>query len=58
MIPGPQVVKEILRFRPPAPSVPQKAQRPFKLSETYTAPKGAFIVPWIDAACKQARGAA
>ncbi|MEW5298009.1 MAG: hypothetical protein WDW36_001173 [Sanguina aurantia] len=45
-----QVVKEILRFRPPAPMVPQVAKQPFKLTDSYTAPKGSFIVPSIWAA--------
>lgn len=48
-----QVVKEILRYRPPAPMVPQTAQAPFKLTEDYTAPKGAMIVPSVWAACHQ-----
>ncbi|GFR45001.1 hypothetical protein Agub_g6311 [Astrephomene gubernaculifera] len=48
-----QVVKEILRFRPPAPMVPQRAQVPFKLTETYTAPKGSLIIPSVISACKQ-----
>ncbi|KIZ02570.1 hypothetical protein MNEG_5387 [Monoraphidium neglectum] len=48
-----QVVKEVLRFRPPAPMVPQVAMRPFKLNEAYTAPKGAFIIPDIVSACHQ-----
>lgn len=48
-----QVVKEILRYRPPAPMVPQVAQKPFKLTETYTAPKGAMIIPSCWAASMQ-----
>ncbi|KAG2439008.1 hypothetical protein HYH02_006537 [Chlamydomonas schloesseri] len=48
-----QVVKEILRYRPAAPMVPMRAKAPFKLTETYTAPKGALIVPSLVAACKQ-----
>ena len=48
-----QVVKEVLRFRPPAPMVPQVAMRPFKLTDGYTAPKGAFIIPDIVSACHQ-----
>ncbi|KAI8471151.1 MAG: cytochrome P450, C-22 desaturase [Monoraphidium minutum] len=48
-----QVVKEVLRYRPPAPMVPQIAMRPFKLSEDYTAPKDAFIIPDIVSACHQ-----
>jgi cytochrome P450 family 710 subfamily A protein len=48
-----QVVKEVLRFRPPAPMVPQVAMRPFQLTPEYTAPKGAFIIPDIVSACHQ-----
>ena len=48
-----QVVKEVLRYRPPAPMVPQIAQQPFKLTEDYTAPKGAMIIPSVWAACMQ-----
>jgi hypothetical protein len=50
---GFQVVKEVLRFRPPAPMVPQVAMRPFQLTPEYTAPKGAFIIPDIVSACHQ-----
>jgi cytochrome P450 family 710 subfamily A protein len=46
-----QVVREILRYRPPAPMVPQVAMRPFRLGPDYVAPKGAFIVPHIFSAC-------
>ncbi|GIL60159.1 hypothetical protein Vafri_14781 [Volvox africanus] len=48
-----QVVKEILRYRPPAPMVPQRAQAPFKLTDTYTAPKGTLIIPSLVSACLQ-----
>eukprot|EP01025_Chloroclados_australasicus_P004916 TRINITY_DN11346_c0_g1_i2.p1 TRINITY_DN11346_c0_g1~~TRINITY_DN11346_c0_g1_i2.p1 ORF type:complete len:538 (-),score=42.28 TRINITY_DN11346_c0_g1_i2:444-2057(-) len=40
-----QVVRELLRFRPPAPMIPQLAQKPFKLTEDYTAPAGTLILP-------------
>lgn len=33
--------------------VPQIAQKPFKLTENYTAPKGAMIVPSCWSACMQ-----
>jgi cytochrome P450 len=33
--------------------VPQVAMRPFKLTEAYTAPRGAFIIPDIVSACHQ-----
>lgn len=45
-----QVVKEVLRFRPPAPMVPQTAQADFKITDTFTAPKGTLIVPSLIAA--------
>lgn len=48
-----QVVKETLRFRPPAPMVPQVAQQPFKLTENYTAPKGTMIIPSVTACSMQ-----
>jgi cytochrome P450 len=48
-----QVVKEVLRYRPPAPMVPQVAMKPFNLTASYTAPKGAFIIPDIISACRQ-----
>lgn len=48
-----QVVKEVLRFRPPAPMVPQIAQKPFRLTDDYVAPKGALIMPSIVAANMQ-----
>lgn len=48
-----QVVKEILRYRPPAPMVPQVAQKPFKLTEDYTAPAGTMIIPSCWAASMQ-----
>lgn len=50
-----QVVKEILRFRPPAPMVPQLAQQDFKLTDNYVAPKGTLIVPSVWSACMQVR---
>lgn len=31
-----QVIKEVLRYRPPAPMVPQVAMKPFKLTDSYT----------------------
>ncbi|GAX72950.1 hypothetical protein CEUSTIGMA_g405.t1 [Chlamydomonas eustigma] len=48
-----QCVKEILRYRPSAPMVPQMAQKPFKLTEDYTAPAGTMIVPSLWSACMQ-----
>ena len=48
-----QVVKEVLRYRPPAPMVPQIVQKPFRLSDDYVAPKGALIMPSIVASCMQ-----
>ena len=34
-------------------STPQIAQKPFKMTEDYTAPKGTMIVPSVWAACQQ-----
>lgn len=36
MLPVSQVIKEVLRHRPPAPMVPQVAMKPFKLTDSYT----------------------
>lgn len=47
------MVKEVVRLRPPAPMVPQLAQRPFKISDSYTAPRGTLIIPDIISACRQ-----
>ena len=48
-----QVVKEVLRYRPPAPMVPQIVQKPFRLTEDYVAPKGTLLMPSIHASCLQ-----
>lgn len=48
-----QVVKEVLRYRPPAPMVPQVAQKPFRLTDDFVAPKGTLIMPSIVAANMQ-----
>uniref|UniRef100_A0A7S0V0I1 C-22 sterol desaturase n=1 Tax=Polytomella parva TaxID=51329 RepID=A0A7S0V0I1_9CHLO len=40
-----QVVKEVLRYRPPAPMVPQHVMQPFKVDDNYTAPKGTLLIP-------------
>jgi cytochrome P450 len=48
-----QCVKEILRYRPSAPMVPQMAQKPFKMTEDYTAPAGTMIIPSLWSACMQ-----
>jgi cytochrome P450 family 710 subfamily A protein len=42
-----QVMRELLRFRPPATIVPHIAKKPFELSAEYTAPAGTLIVPSI-----------
>ncbi|RYP06001.1 hypothetical protein DL765_009649 [Monosporascus sp. GIB2] len=39
------VVRELLRWRPPVIMVPYKAKRPFPITENYTVPKGAMIIP-------------
>lgn len=48
-----QVVKEVLRFRPPAPMVPQWAQQDYKLTDNFTAPKGSLIMPSLISASMQ-----
>ena len=48
-----QVVKEVLRYRAPAPMVPMIAQKPFQLNDDYAVPKGTLIMPSIHAACLQ-----
>ncbi|KAH8649755.1 sterol desaturase [Tricladium varicosporioides] len=39
------VVKEVLRYRPPVIFVPYTTKKAFRLTPTYTVPKGAMIVP-------------
>lgn len=39
------VVKEVLRYRPPVLMVPYLAKKAFKITENYTIPKGAMVVP-------------
>jgi len=39
------VVKETLRYRPPVIMVPYVVQKPFPVSDSYTAPKGSMIIP-------------
>jgi cytochrome P450 family 710 subfamily A protein len=49
-----QVVREILRFRPPVPFVPHIAERDVTdLIDNFTVPKGAIIFPDIIAASQQ-----
>jgi cytochrome P450 family 710 subfamily A protein len=48
-----QVVKEILRYRAPAPMVPQLTYSPYQLTEDYTIPRGTLIFPSVNAACMQ-----
>jgi len=48
-----QVVKELLRYRAPAPMVPQMAYAPYPLSEDYAMPRGALVFPSVNAACMQ-----
>jgi cytochrome P450 family 710 subfamily A protein len=42
-----QVIKEILRLRPPATIAIHQANKPIEMTEEYPAPKGAFIIPSI-----------
>lgn len=39
------VVKEVLRYRPPVIMVPYIAKKSFPITDSYTAPKGAMVVP-------------
>ncbi|KAI4865638.1 cytochrome P450 61 [Hypoxylon rubiginosum] len=39
------VVRELLRWRPPVIMVPYKAKKSFPVTDTYTVPKGAMIIP-------------
>lgn len=39
------VVKELLRYRPPVLMVPYVAKKPFPVTDSYTVPKGAMIIP-------------
>lgn len=42
-----QVMKELLRLRPPATLALHLAKKPIQISEDYTAPKGTIIIPSI-----------
>ncbi|PHH52630.1 Cytochrome P450 61 [Ceratocystis fimbriata CBS 114723] len=39
------VVRELLRYRPPVLMVPYLAKKPFPITDNYTVPKGAMIIP-------------
>lgn len=41
------VVRELLRWRPPVIMVPYKAKKAFPVTDTYTVPKGAMIIPTV-----------
>ncbi|KAJ9131583.1 Protein YIP [Pleurostoma richardsiae] len=41
------VVRELLRYRPPVIMVPYLAKKPFPITDTYTVPKGAMIIPSV-----------
>lgn len=47
-----QVVKEILRYRPPASFVPHIAVQDYKIKDDYVIPKGSIIFPSIESASK------
>jgi C-22 sterol desaturase len=40
-------VRELLRYRPPVIMVPYLVKKPFPVTPTYTAPKGAMIIPSV-----------
>lgn len=48
------VVKEILRFRPPAPMVPHmvEAEEGYRLSDGVLVPKGTLLIPDLVASCR------
>ena len=48
-----QVMKEILRYHPPAPMVINKAMRDIQLTDDYTCPKGSVVCPSLTAACQE-----
>jgi hypothetical protein len=48
-----QVIKELLRYRAPAPMVPQMAYAPYPISEDYNIPKGTLVFPSVNSACMQ-----
>ncbi|KLU81422.1 cytochrome P450 61 [Magnaporthiopsis poae ATCC 64411] len=39
------VVRELLRYRPPVLMTPYLTKKPFPITDTYTAPKGAMVIP-------------
>ncbi|KAE8450535.1 hypothetical protein EG329_006266 [Mollisiaceae sp. DMI_Dod_QoI] len=39
--------RELLRYRPPVLMVPYLAKKPFPITDTYTVPKGAMIIPTV-----------
>lgn len=42
-----QVVKETLRYRPPVIMVPYKAKKSYPITESYSVPKGAMVIPSV-----------
>lgn len=40
-------VRELLRYRPPVIMVPYLAKKPFPITDTYTVPKGAMVIPTV-----------
>ena len=46
-----QVVKEVLRYRAPAPMVPLLAQKAFQLTDDFKVPKGTLLMPSLHTAC-------
>lgn len=47
------VVLELLRYRPPAPMVPQLAMNDMKLTADFTCPKGSVVIPSLWSACME-----
>lgn len=48
-----QVVKEILRYRAPAPMVPQLAYASYPMNKEYDIPAGTLVFPSVNSACMQ-----
>lgn len=48
-----QVVREMLRHRPPVPLVPHRAAEEFQIRDNYTIPKGSVVIPCILSSNKQ-----
>lgn len=48
-----QVVKEILRYNPPAPMIMEEAMADIRVCDDFIIPKGTYVIPSIRDACRQ-----